>query len=90
MTGSQAYKDRFRLRCFITIVPFLCLLIPGCSPAKSPDVEVIWKTNTYHTESCPKVNMARTVSMPLTEAKREHIRPCPYCKPDSALAGRAQ
>ncbi len=57
------------------------LAASGCSvPQKR--VLAIEKTRTYHTDSCPRVCMARTRTMTLDEAQELRLKACPGCKPD--------
>ena len=46
------------------------------------DVVVIEKTGSYHTDKCPRVNMANTEIMPIDQAEALHMKPCPNCKPN--------
>jgi methylphosphotriester-DNA--protein-cysteine methyltransferase len=54
----------------------------GCSTQTARYVVVIEKTQTYHRPDCRLVQMAKTTRMTLREAKAEHLKPCPLCKPD--------
>ena len=54
----------------------------GCSAQTGRYVVVIEKTQTYHRPDCRLVQMAKTTRMTLREAKAEHLKPCPLCKPD--------
>jgi len=56
------------------------ILAAGCRD-HSQDVVVIEKTGSYHTEECPRVKMAYTEIMPLSQAVALHFKPCPKCKP---------
>ena len=59
-------------------------LLLGCSKTLGKnDVLVIKKTNTYHRENCPPVNMAKTTVMTVAEAKADNYKPCPAFKSDS-------
>lgn len=58
-------------------------LLSGCTGRKEKEVIAIEKTKTYHREGCPPVNMAKTKFVTIAEAKAEHLKPCPTCKPDT-------
>ncbi len=71
---------------FSSIVLALSLTIgtlTGCSPVGKNEVIAIPKTRSYHRPTCPLVNMARTKVMTVAEAKVDHFKPCPGCKPDT-------
>ena len=61
----------------------LLLLFSACSRGNGKEVVAIEKTGTYHRAFCPPVNMAKTKLMTVAEAKAEHLKPCPVCKPDT-------
>ncbi|HUI65026.1 MAG TPA: hypothetical protein VL126_09305 [Bacteroidota bacterium] len=54
----------------------------GCSNVNSKEVFAIEKTGVYHRAECPPVHMAKAVPMSLEQARAEHLKPCPVCKPD--------
>jgi methylphosphotriester-DNA--protein-cysteine methyltransferase len=56
--------------------------LSGCSSVNSNEVFAIKKTGVYHRSECPPVHMAKAVPMSVEQAKSEHLKPCPVCKPD--------
>lgn len=54
----------------------------GCSSVKTNEVFAIKRTGVYHRIECPPVHMAKAVPMSVEEAKSEHLKPCPVCRPD--------
>ena len=58
------------------------ILVTGCSGFEKKEVVVIEKTKSYHTDECPRVNMARTKVMTIVEAQAINCKPCNGCKPD--------
>jgi len=61
----------------------LPLLFVACSGGNEKEVVAIEKTGTYHRPGCPLVNMAKTTLMTVAEARADHLKPCPECKPDT-------
>jgi len=57
-------------------------ILLGCSTVNSKEVFAIEKTGVYHRAECPPVHMAKAVAMSIEQAKTEHLKPCPVCKPD--------
>jgi methylphosphotriester-DNA--protein-cysteine methyltransferase len=70
-----------------TFTIFLVLLLPvvftSCSGANSKEFVAVEKTGTYHRPDCPLLKMAKTEMVTVAEAKAEHLKPCPACKPDT-------
>ena len=64
------------------------VLMAGCASRGPNDVVVIEKTRSYHTDECPRVNMAFTRIMSREEAKSLNCKPCPGCQPDRGLSGQ--
>ncbi|MBI4547664.1 MAG: hypothetical protein HY707_06785 [Ignavibacteriae bacterium] len=67
----------------IWLFGILVVVLYGCGQKQKNEVVVIEKTKTYHTEKCPRVNMAHTVQMHIEEAQSRGCKPCPACNPDS-------
>jgi len=69
----------------IILLVFLVMpiIFVGCSGEHAKMVVAIEKTGTYHRPECPLVKMAKTQLMTVAEARAEHLKPCPACKPDT-------
>ncbi len=65
----------------IVICVILLLAGSGCSANHKDEVVVILKTKSYHTDECPRVNMANAQVLTIAEAKALDCKPCPGCKP---------
>ncbi len=64
------------------LVLLLLAFFTSCGTGAGHWVVAVEKTNIYHRESCAKVNMAETKRISLDSAIAEHMKPCPYCKPE--------
>jgi methylphosphotriester-DNA--protein-cysteine methyltransferase len=73
---------------FALSILVLLFLFSSCGPKFDDNVVVIEKTRTCHRPTCTQVAMARTKVETRAQARAEGFRPCPYCKPDTDLAGR--
>jgi hypothetical protein len=71
----------------LLLVILLGISCTGCGSRRIDDVVVIEKTRTYHTDACPRVNMALTRVMSREEARSLNCKPCPGCQPDKGMAG---
>jgi len=58
------------------------LFLVGCSTQQKGDVVVIEKTKSYHSDACPRVNMANCTIMTVRDAQAMHYMPCKGCQPD--------
>lgn len=65
------------------IVLILLMALTGCTGANSKEVVVAEKSEFYHRPDCALVKMAKTISMTVAQARAEHLKPCPACKPDT-------
>jgi hypothetical protein len=72
MTGSD-----------IRAIIICSFLLVGCGGRRKDDVVVIEKTKSYHTDQCPRVNMANTKTMTVEEARAMNCQPCKGCRPDT-------
>ncbi len=75
-------RMRTPIACLLAV--FILLAVPGCSGRRHANVLVILKTKSYHTDRCPRVRMANTRLMTITEARALNCEPCPGCAPGSA------
>lgn len=62
----------------------LTITIAGCGRRHENEVLVIEKTKSYHTDRCPRVNMANTRIMTAAEAEAMSCKPCKGCLPDKS------
>lgn len=81
-----------RVRLLVVLVGLLALLAGGCAPppgaapgtAATPELgPTVYMTRTgrrYHRDGCPNVRQG-AVAVPLSEAQRLGLTPCPVCKP---------
>ena len=76
-------------RIVVSVAILLGLVAAGCDRHRQDEVVAIGKTRSYHTDQCPRVNMARTAMMTRTSARALDYRPCPGCKPDRSMVDRS-
>ncbi len=82
--GSRDYNiHEVMKRMRVYIFPIVAMLMfAACGQKHNDEVLVVEKTKSYHTDECPRVNMAETKLMTEAEAKALNCKPCPGCKPD--------
>ena len=89
LPGSEPAPHEMSKRILnISVILFFAaalLATAGCAARQRGEVVVIEKTRTYHTDACPKVNMAKTKIMTVAEARELHCLPCKACNPDQAF-----
>lgn len=63
----------------------IVLLFASCGNTRDDQVVVVEKTKSYHRANCGKLHMAHSTTISVADAIAQHLRPCPYCKPDKGV-----